>query len=478
MKKIVTTFFVLLVAKIGFAQAYLISVKAKGYTKGLTYFTYYNGSNLNIQDSGIIKKDGSITFAGKSKLLGGIYVLVLPDRRRVDFLIDKEQKITIKLDSTDLVYKTVITGSKENILYQQYQKTVTTKGRLRDAEGKAYLASTTKADSILHEKKYNAYSNEMSAFRESIVKNHPQSMMASLLLAMIETPVLMQNPKTREDTAANFYYYKKHFWDGITFMDDRLIRTPFLLPKLQRFYSDIEINADSLIKDIDYKLLLARSSPELYKYLLNWYTDFYLNPKYMGQDAVLVHLYNNYHSKGASYWLNATQMEYISRRALMLMSNLLGEQAANLDMIDTADQPTSLYNINADFTVVCFWDPACGHCKIEVPRLDSIYRASWKSKGVKIFAVYTPENDPNGNTEWLKFIADNKIADWQHVYQTKAMIAADNAAEKPSFRQLYDVTSTPILYLLDKDKRIICKKLTILQMNELLEEKLKKNKTN
>ena len=116
MKKIVTTFFILFVAKIGFAQAYLISVKAKGYTKGLTYFTYYNGSNLNIQDSGIIKKDGSITFAGKTKLLGGIYVLVLPDRRRVDFLIDKEQKITIKLDSADLVYKTVITGSKEKCI--------------------------------------------------------------------------------------------------------------------------------------------------------------------------------------------------------------------------------------------------------------------------------------------------------------------------------------------------------------------------
>jgi thiol-disulfide isomerase/thioredoxin len=318
----------------------------------------------------------------------------------------------------------------------------------------------------------------MSVYRESIVKNQPESMMASLLLAMKETPVLMQNPKTREDSAANLYYYKKHFWDGITFMDDRLIRTPFLLPKLQRFYGEVEINADSLIKDIDYKLLLARSSPELYKYLLNWYTDFYLNPKYMGQDAVLVHLFNNYHSKGESYWLNSTQTEYISRRAYMLMSNLIGEQAANLDMIDTADKPTSLYTVNADFTVICFWDPNCGHCKIEVPRLDSIYRASWKSKGVKIFAVYTPENEPNGNTEWLKFIGNNKIADWQHAYQTKAMIAADNAAQKPSFRQLYDVTSTPILYLLDKDKRIVGKKLTIQQMNELLEEKIKKNKTN
>jgi Domain of unknown function (DUF4369)/AhpC/TSA family/Domain of unknown function (DUF5106) len=478
MKKIFITLLVLCAAKLTFAQAYTISVQAKGYKGGLTYFTYYNGSNLNIQDSAIMKKDGSVTFSGKTKLLGGIYVLVLPDRRRVDFLIDKEQKITIKLDSTDLVFKTIITGSRENILYQQYQKTVTTKGRLRDAERKAYSESTTKADSILHEKNFNAHSNDMSIYREGIIRNQPNSMMATLLLAMKDAPILMQNPITKEDSAANFYHYKKHFWDGITFMDDRIIRTPFFTPKLQRFYTDVEINADSVIKDIDYKLLLARSSPELYKYLLNWLTDFYLNPKYMGQDAVLVHLFNNYHSKGASYWLNDKQMEFISRRAYMLMSNLIGEQAANLEMIDTEDKPISLYSVNANFTVVCFWDPNCGHCKTEVPRIDSIYRASWKSKGVKIFAVLTPENDANVKAEWTKFIADNKIADWYHAYQTKAMIEADNAAQKPSFRQLYDVTSTPILYLLDKDKHIIGKKLTILQMNELLEAKLKNTKTN
>ncbi len=478
MKKIFITLLVLVVAKIGFAQGYTITLQAKGYKGGLTYFTYYSGSNLNIQDSAIMKKNGTVLFARKLKLLGGIYVLVLPDRRRVDFLIDKEQKITIKLDSTDLVFKTIITGSKENILYQQYQKTVTTKGRLRDAERKAYTESTTKADSILHEKNFNAHSNDMNIYREGIIKNQPKSMMAMLLLAMKEPSVLTQNPTTKEDSATNFYYYKKHFWDGISFMDDRVIRTPFFTPKLQRFYTDVEINADSVIKDIDYKLLLARSSPELYKYLLNWVTDFYLNPKYMGQDAVLVHLFNNYHSKGASYWLNEKQMEFISRRAYMLMSNLIGEQAANLEMIDTEDKPTALYNINADFTVVCFWDPNCGHCKTEVPRVDSIYRASWKNKGVKIFAVLTPENEVNVKAEWLKFITDNKITDWSHAHQTKEMIAADNAAQKPSFRQLYDVTSTPILYLLDKDKHIIGKKLTIAQMNELLEAKLKNTKTN
>lgn len=476
MKKVFIFLLVSLSANFAFAQGYSVNVQAKGYKGGLTYFTYYNGSNLNIQDSGIMKKNGSITFARNTKLLGGIYVLVLPDKRRVDFLIDKEQKINISLDSTDLVFKTVITGSKENVLYQQYQKFVTTKGRLRDIERKAYLQATTKADSAMHEAKFNAYSNEMNDYREGIITKQPNSMMAALLQAMKEPKVLMQNPITREDSLNNFYYYKSHYWDGITFMDDRLIRTPFFTPKLQRYYTDIVVQADSVIKDIDYKLLLARNSPELFKYMLNWLTDFYLNPKYMGQDAVLVHLFNNYHSKGLSPWLNEKQMEYISRRAYMTMSNLIGEYAANLEFIDANDKIKPLYDLNAAYTVVCFWDPNCGHCKTEVPRLDSIYNASWKSKGVKIYAVLTPESYINIKEDWTKFITEKKLTEWTHVWQTKAMADADNAAQKPSYRQLYDITSTPVLYLLDKNKRIIGKKLTLLQLNDLLDFKIKNDK--
>jgi dipeptide/tripeptide permease len=148
MKKIVTILAMVLCFANANAQAYSITVNAKGYKGGLTYLTYYSGNNLNIQDSGIMKKNGTITFAGKAKLLGGIYVLVLPDNRRIDFLIDKEQKINIKVDSADLVYKTIITGSKENILYQQYQKFITNKGRLREQAKQAYNKATTKADSV------------------------------------------------------------------------------------------------------------------------------------------------------------------------------------------------------------------------------------------------------------------------------------------------------------------------------------------
>ena len=58
------------------------------------------------------------------------------------------------------------------------------------------------------------------------------------------------------------------------------------------------------------------------------------------------------------------------------------------------------------------------------------------------------------------------------------MADADLAAQKPGFRQLFDVTMTPTIFLLDKEKRIIGKKLTWQQINDLLEVKWKSAKNN
>ena len=155
----------------------------------------------------------------------------------------------------------------------------------------------------------------------------------------------------------------------------------------------------------------------------------------------------------------------------MLMSNLIGEKAADLEMLDKDGKPSTLYNLTGDYTVVCFWDPTCGHCKEELPRLDSIYRASWKKHGVKIYAVLSADSKEDLKAEWMKYIREHNLGDWINVYQTKEMESAIAASQKPGYRQLYDITLTPTLYLLDNEKRIIGKKLTWQQLDELLQVK-------
>jgi thiol-disulfide isomerase/thioredoxin len=270
------------------------------------------------------------------------------------------------------------------------------KGREWDAERQAYNASTTKKDSNLHEENYNRLSKELAEYREGIIKNQPTSMMAIILKAMKEPTLPIAKPISRNDSLENYYYYRKHYWDGVTFMDEHVIRSPFFIPKYEKYFRDIVVqHPDSIIKEIDYQLLLARNCDEMYKFMLNWLTDEYINPKYMGQDAVFVHLFEKYHSKGLTKWLNEKQMETISRRAYMLMANLIGNPAPNLEFLDTSGKVKSLYALNADYTVICFWDPNCGHCKEEVPRLDSIYKASWKNHGVKMYGVLSAEIKDN-----------------------------------------------------------------------------------
>lgn len=453
---------------------YRVRLQTPSYKAGIAYLTYHMGKNLNVQDSAAINSQGFAEFKGNKKLPGGIYAIVFPGKNlSFDFLIDQEQDISIHADSADLA-NVDIKGSGANILFRQYQKYVSEKGRLMQSARISYNSATNKEDSLKYEQQYMVLNKELSEYRDSIVRTKPESMMAVLLKAMKEPPVPSKVPVTRQDSIDNYQFYKSHYWDGITFMDERIIRTPFFLPKLERYYRDVMPQAaDSIKKDLDYKLLLARNSNEMYKFLLNWLTDEYINPKIMGQDAIFVHLFEKYHSKGLTPWLNEKQMETITRRAYMQMANLIGEKAANLVMIDTAGKSRNLYDLKADFTIVVFWDPNCGHCKEELPKIDSAYRASWKSHGVKLYAVMI---EPGQVPAWKKYINEKNIGDWTHVYQTKEMEKADTDAQRPSFRQLYDVTMTPTLFLLDKEKRIIGKKLSWSQLNDFLEVKWKENK--
>jgi len=473
MKLFLSFFLFIFTVTIADAQGYKVTLHAPQYNSGLAYLTYYYGKNMNVQDSAIVNAKGVAVFEGKNKILPGVYSIVLPGKTKLfDFLLAKKQIINISVpDTADIINTVAITGAEENGLFEQYQKFASARGKLMQKELQAYKTSTTKADSSAHEKKYKQLNDELNIYRDNIIKDHSESMLATLLISMKPVPVLYSNPATHEDSVANFQYYKKHYWDGITFMDDRIIRTPFFLPKLENYYRNVvPPMPDSIIRESDYMLLLARSSPEMYKFLLNWLTDEYIYPKYMGQDAVFVHLFEKYHSKGVSNWLNEKQIKTISDRAYMLMANLIGEQAANLEMVDSSGKDVPLYNINSDYIVICFWDPTCGHCQKQVPRLDSIYKAKWKNEGVKLYGVLTETKDFD---QWKKFIRDKNLGNWINVYETEAQRKIVQDSKQASYKQLYDVIQTPTLYLLDKDKKIIAKKLTMEQMDDVLDAKIK-----
>ena len=61
------------------------------------------------------------------------------------------------------------------------------------------------------------------------------------------------------------------------------------------------------------------------------------------------------------------------------------------------------------------------------------------------------------------------MQDWIHAYQTEADLNKEIQAGLPTtIRQLYDVYKTPTFYLLDSNKKIIAKNLSLEQFNDFL----------
>lgn len=468
---------ILLAGTLTMAQAppgYQLSVGVNAYEKQWLYLGYHYGKIKALADSAMVKQ-GKALFSGPKALPGGIYFLVSPKKEILcELLLDKGQQLSIDIDTVH-PENAVFKGSPDNIAFQHYTRFVQEKGMAISAAQKA-LASASKADSVKLQQTIRENNTAIQAYRSNTIKSSPGSMLAALFAALAEpvVPVASAHPKGVYDTAFAFRYFKGHYWDGIQLTDERLLRTPFFENRLNRYFKDlVSPDPDSIKKEVDVFLMRSKPNKEMYKFLLTHFVQAYINPTYMGQDAVFVHLFEKYiNEKPEVDWFTEKYKKYMTDRAYSLMANLIGSPAWDLNMTDTIGKAASLYEVAAPFTVICFWDPTCSHCKEMVPHLDSMFQQKWKKQGIKLLGVMTE----GGYENWLSYIRQNNLNGWIHVYQTEKQREAEGNSGKPGYRQLYDVYQTPVLYLLDDQKRIIAKKLTYLQMDDLITLKQQKAK--
>jgi len=456
---------------------YSIKANIKPFKSGYLFLAYHFGTKQFLIDSSEINSDGQAIFSGKTKLLGGVYMIVFPEKNGwIECLLDEQQHFSVTADTANLVKSIVFTGTSDNTIFNDYQKKSFEIGAQLNQLKKSMNEEKDDAKKKTLNDQMTSLSKEIQAYREGIQKNHPKLLLTAIfnLLKDPTIPPVNQHPGGVYDTTFAYQYYKNHYWDGISFTDDRLIRTPVLQGKFDKYYDEVLPQIpDSINLYADKMLTAANSNEEMFKFFLSSLAEKYVNPKFMGQDAVFVHLFERYFLTGkADAWMNEKYKKFIFDRGYSMMSNLLGMKAAELPMIDTLGKNFSLYDIKAPYTVLCFWDPTCGHCQQEVPKVDSIFQNKWKGEGIKLIGIMTD----GGKENWLKYIREHKLAGWQHIYQTDETKDAIYKANKAGYRQLYDIYQTPMIYLLDKDKNILAKKLTYLQVDDLIEFKKKSAK--
>jgi thiol-disulfide isomerase/thioredoxin len=475
MKRIVL-FSSLLISISSIAQqpGYEIKVTFRPFKKEYIYLGHYEGKQLPVIDSALVNDKSEAVFRGAKPLGGGVYLIGYPNKRGFfEFLVGKQQHFSIKADTADLRNIT-FANSTDNDLFMSYQQFMAINGKRIDSAQKLLPLAKDKKDSTSLTDLIVKTNKEIRQYRLGIIKKYPDATL-SFLLTMLEEPQVppaSEQPGGKYDSTYAWQYYKSHYWDGINFYDDRLVRTPVFENKLDKYFDQVVYpHPDSVNKEIDWMLGYASINEDNERFLLMKFVNRYLNMKYMWEDAVFVHLYEKYFSQKTYPWLTDKGVKTIQDRAYSLMSNILGNPAADIDLPDTSGKHITLYGLHAPYTIVVIWDPTCGHCKEIVPKVDSLYEEKWKDEGVQVFAM-AKETDGT-RKDWLNFIRQHHLEDWSNVYYSKADEKARVDAGVPGYSQLYDVLSFPTLYLLDKDKRIVAKKLSFDQINEVLQQKIK-----
>jgi hypothetical protein len=283
-------------------QGYEIKIALKPYRNAKIYLGYYYGKMKAIADSTIINENSAGSFKGKEPLHGGIYFIVSPSKEILfEVLIDKDQDFSIAADTTNLPGSIKFSGTTDNTQFQSYSGFANQTGQSITRLNEDLKNAGTAKDSTAISSKIRALSKSLTVYRDSISKLYPGSFLSMLFNAIREPeiPPASSHPGGKYDSNYAYQYYKANYWKGVSVGDERLVRTPFFEPKLEKYYRELVYpNADSIKKEIDAMLLQARGSQEMFKYLLVHFVQKYINPEYMGLDAVFVHLFEKYINAG------------------------------------------------------------------------------------------------------------------------------------------------------------------------------------
>ncbi len=445
-----------------FAQGYEIKVTISDLPDAEIYLGYYYGDKTYVKDTIRLDNKGKGEFKADTLLPQGVYIVVLPSKNYFDLLIGDDQQFAIETTSDDLVKNMKFTGSKENQAFKEYQELMMSNNK-KSSELQAKLKeldrSSDSARLIRNEleqmsrtvkdkinKFAQTYEGSMFSVIINVVKN-PQ-------IPEIEIPEGTNNP----DSVRWFHSYnynRQHYFDYIDFKDERFLYTPVFHNKLNTYFTKILIQEpDTINHYIDIVAAQAEENDEMFQYLMRYFINTFQRSNIMGMDKVFVHIAENYYLTDKVDWVDENTLQRIKEQVAKLRFNLIGNKAQDLKMETSTGEYASLHDIDAKFTIIYFFEPDCGHCKKVTPEIKEIYENLTRSD-LEVFAVYTQRD----KDDWLEYLNDNQL-NWINVWDP------DNTS---NFRFFYNIYSTPTIYLLDEDKKIIAKRIGHESVRKIIE---------
>ena len=211
-----------------------------------------------------------------------------------------------------------------------------------------------------------------------------------------------------------------HYWDGFALNDKRILTFPLIDNKLDAYFNILPTNAEFINKEIDKLIAQTGDCEEVREYLIWYFYRKYYAPDQMNLDDIYIHLVDDYFLK--------YDMENVSERILNMMADR-SNYLKNLKIGSEFPAIGNIYSIDNQYIVVFFYDKTCDRCMKDGKTLEVI---QMRHPEMTIFPVEI------------------------------------NSTDIKNLLSLYDIQTTPTIYVLDNQKRIIAKRIKAKQVEQVL----------
>lgn len=447
------------------ADGFELKLKIHSAVNEPVLLAHYYGSSVFVDDTIRLDASGAGVLKRDTLLPQGLYKIYLNQETHFDFLLGADQVLTIEGPDFN-VGKLVIEGARESVEFLAYMNWVKERQAKRAAlEERRKAVPPDEGDAI--SKEIALVNKEVTDYWKTKSSEYPGSFLGAFLMSNYMEELNTEDiPETytRNDSLLwvfQYHFRKSHFFDYMDLTDERFIYTPVLKQKLDTYFERVLLQVYDSVKPAAYGLIeKVEPHPAMFRYLVSYLLNSSLTSRIMGMDALFVDIARDFYLSGKAVWADQATLDKIRENVIFLENNLMGNAARDLQMETHEGLPFRLYQQNDRFLVLAFYEPDCSHCREYIPRLYNEIYLPYRDKGLNVVAVYTMDN----REEWSEFLKKYELSDWHNVWDEHHVTR---------FKVLYDVRTTPSVYLLDQGKQIIAKKFTIEFLHEFLKFNLK-----
>ena len=420
----------------------------------------YKAGETYLVDSVAVDESGHFSLR-KNGLEPGVFFVAADKSRLFNFMLPKAvDTITISGNASDCAGLSSSNSPENEAFFRFEQQRQGIEAKIVARQSMYDLVSeATKQDAKALEpikKEIDGYFRQIDSLARVFIVQYPTHLYAKMLKSVRppEPPKSLVPALKGKSNPVYRRWVLRHYWDHTDFKDESLLNNQFWSAFFDKYFDRyIPAIPDSIVVAVDEVIKQMPPNGAFYQFAVRRFVQSFEMSDAPGADVIFVHMVDKYLKIKETPWLDIATLTRLEYKADLFRPVLTGKKAPPLGLSDEEGRAFDLDTVSAKLTLLIFYSPLCHHCMEVMP---DIYQTWLDARvfGVKGVAVSVDEQYRN----WQQFTRQQHW-EWHNL--------AD-PSEKNEFEKQYLTNNLPVIYLLDKDKHILRKRIKPEELRDVL----------